>query len=185
MTEQTTQRVYTQWRTQAKIKKIDEQGQPTEGYAFGGQLVEVSPTYRKGGVNFRVRPANPVAFFAAFCYENKLIPVQLSEEELQNPTVVKDILEPIFESVKHYFPSLASPHAASDTETEPNLTNGFSFNIPQKLVEVVGKTQSTPTARSVSGLFGGGMATNGTNLDAIQKKLEQIRGRNGAAKKKS
>lgn len=183
-TTQNPVRTYTQWRTQAKVKKIDEQGQPVEGHAFGGQMVAVSPTYRKGGVNFRVRPVNPVAFFAAFCYENKLIPEQLTEEECQQPMAL-EILEPLFEATKHVFPSLASPHAASDTETTPSLANGFSFNIPQKMVEIVGTIQSTPTSRAMNGMFGSGAPTNEANLDAIQKKIEQMRSRNGTAKKKS
>ena len=182
MTTQTAQRTYTQWRTQAKIKKLDEHGQPTTDYAFGGQLVAVSPTYRKGGVNFRIRPANPVAFFAAFCYENKLIPDQLTEGECQQPMAL-EILEPLFEATKHVFPSLASPHAASDTETQPNLANGFSFNIMQKLVEVVGTLQSTPANRAMNGMFSGTVSANGTNLDAIQKKLQQLRKQNSSSKK--
>jgi len=92
-----TTRQYPQWNARGKIRKIDEEGNvvPRE-YSFGGEVCRISPRFQKSGSNYRVRPERAAAFFAAFCYENQLLPAALTPEESATDWGL-EILEPLWE----------------------------------------------------------------------------------------
>lgn len=165
------------WNQRARIKRVTTEGNlvPNE-YACGGEAVRVSPRHVKNGVNFRVRPENPVAFFAGWCYEAGLLPTRLTPEECEQEAV-QAILDELWEAHKHHFSKLESPFAACDTATVPSPRTGFSFNIAQFLVEPLGTVHSSKGNGAAS--FGGHVPTNGQNLDAIRKKIEDLRAKSG------
>lgn len=176
-------RQFPSWNLRARIRKVDEAGDIVkEQYAFGGQTVRVSPRYQRNGSNFRVRPEDPVAFFAAFCFEQGLLPTQLTAEECKSGWAL-ELLEPLWEENKYQFPKLESPFAACDDATEPSLRVGYSFNISQALVEQLGAARTTHERPMFRPAVNG--QANPQNLDALRRKIEEQRARatsaNGAA----
>jgi hypothetical protein len=165
------------WKLRAKIKRVNAEGNliPNE-YACGGEAVRVSPRFVKNGVNFRVRPENPALFFALYCYERGVLPIRLSPAECQEEWAL-EILDEFWEENKHRFPKLESPFAASDTATTPSPRTGFSFNIPQFLVEPIGTVHSSKTNGAAA--FSGPVPTNGENHEALRKKIEELRAKAG------
>src|SRR5947207_1633778 len=90
-------RDYPAWNTRAKIRKIDETGNVLQGqFAYGGEVVRVSPRYQKNGTNFRVRPERPAAFFAAWCHEFNLLPSPLTAEEAESAAGL-ELLQPLWD----------------------------------------------------------------------------------------
>lgn len=90
----TLRREYPNRNQRGRIKKVDPQGNVLEGqYAYGGEVVRVSPRYQKNGTNYRIRPERPAAFFAAWCFENSLLPTPLTPEEAETPAGL-EMLEP-------------------------------------------------------------------------------------------
>jgi hypothetical protein len=174
-----TRREYPNWNMRGRIKKLDPQGNVLEGqYAYGGEAVRVSPRYQKNGTNFRVRPERPAAFFAAWAFENGLLPTQLTPEEAESPAGL-ELLQPLFDAYKSYFPKLESPFAACDQSTEPSLKVGFSYNIYQVLVEQIGSVKpvnGTSTALSTPVLGKGSTA-----LDSLKTQIESMRSRAATA----
>lgn len=171
-------REYPNWNTRGRIKKVDEAGNIVEGqYAFAGECVRVSPRFQRGGMNFRVRPERPAVFFAAWAHEVGLLPTPLTPEECDQDWAF-ELLEPLFETNKGAFYKLESPFAASDLSTQPSLRVGFSFNIPQVLVEGIGTVRGTNgaaghrTSRPVT--------NNGQAVAAILEKIQAMRARAGA-----
>lgn len=172
-------RQFPNWHQRGRIRKVDEAGDIVQGqYAFGGEAVRVSPRYQKNGANYRVRPERPVAFFAAYCFENGLLPTQLTPEECEANWVL-DLLEPIWDANKHQFPKLESPYAACDQATEPSLRTGFSFNVPQVLVEQLGTVRSTQANPSFRPHANG--SSNSQQLEAARRKIEEMRARAATA----
>jgi hypothetical protein len=172
-------RDYPTWNTRARIRKVDESGNVVQGqYAYGGEHVRVSPRYQKNGTNFRVRPERPAVFFAAWAFENGLLPTALTPEEAESPAGL-ELLQPLFDEYKGYFSKIESPFAACDQATEPSLKVGFSFNIYQVLVEPAGSVKpvnGAARALSMSPVGNGDVAR-----DAIKKKIEEMRSRTATA----
>src|SRR4051794_32976773 len=99
----TTQKQYPQWNTRGRKKKKDEEGNLVQGeHSFGGEIVRVSPRFQKNGNNFRVRPERPAAFFAAYCYENGLLPERLTAEEAESDWGM-ELLEPLWQENQGQF----------------------------------------------------------------------------------
>lgn len=163
------------WNQRGKIKKVSPAGEiiPNE-YAFGGEVVHISPRYQKNGQNYRVRPERPAVFFAAWCFENGLLPTPLTPEEAESQAGL-DLLQPLFETYRQYFPKMESPYAACDQGTEPSLKVGFSFNIYQVLVEQIGSVKpvnGSSTALPIPA------STNGRSaLDSLKSQIEAMRSR--------
>jgi hypothetical protein len=169
-------REYPNWALRAKIKKVDEAGNIVEGqYGFGGEVVRVSPRYQKHGTNYRVRPERPAAFFAAFLQEGGVLPTLLTSEECGQEWVL-ELLDPLWEQYKAYFPKLESPYAACDSTVVPSHRVGFSFNILQVLVEPIGTAHGSNGKQSFRPLANG--STNASVLDTIRKRIEEMRARN-------
>lgn len=172
-------REYPNWNQRGRIKKVDPQGNVLEGqYAYGGEVVRVSPRYQKNGTNFRVRPERPAAFFAGWAFENGLLPTPLTPEEAETPAGL-EMLEPLFDTYKSYFPKLESPYAACDASTQPSLKVGFSFNVYQVLVEQIGSVK--PVGGSSSTMARPVVGNPGSALDLLKKKIEDMRSRTQAA----
>lgn len=166
------------WQQRGKIKKVDPHGNLVPGeYAFAGEIVEISPRYQKHGQHFRVRPIRPAVFFAAFCFENGLLPEQLTPEECQQEWALQ-LLDPLWEQCKGYFHKLESPNAACDTMTVPSHRVGFSFNILQVLVDPIGAVKNAAGATGPHPLP---VSAIGSTLDAAKKKIEEMRARTPAA----
>src|SRR5262249_13671119 len=130
-----------------RIKRVDSHGNVIENeYAFGGEFVRISPRFTRGGQHFRVRPERPAMFFMFWCYEHSLLPTPLTAEECEADWAI-EILEFLWNTEKQAFYKLESPFAACDS-TQPSPRVGFSFCLPQVLVEEVGSVRSngTPTA---------------------------------------
>lgn len=165
-------REYPNWNTRAKVRKVDEAGNVVQGqYGCGGELVRVSPRYQKNGTNYRIRPERPAIFFAAWAFEHGLLPMQLTPEECEQEDVLQ-LLEQLWEACKGHFPKLESPYAACDDATVPSLRVGFSFNIPQLLIESVGSVKPTP------GTSGNSIPGPNTDLAiALRQKVDQLRAR--------
>ncbi len=169
-------RAWPHWNLRGRVKRVDSHGNVVENeYAFSGEFVRISPRFQRGGQHFRVRPERPAAFFAAWCYENSLLPTPLTPEECEQDWAL-ELLDPLWAANKHLFYKLESPFAACDHETQPSHRNGFSFNIAQVLVEEAGAVRGNGTAR---GMLGGAVASNGQSHDALRKKIEEMRGRAG------
>jgi hypothetical protein len=165
-------RVYPNWYTRARVRKADAQGTVTDGHAFNGELVAVSPRFQRNGMNYRVRPERPAAFFAAFCYENGLLPELLTPEEAASDWGLK-LLEPLWLRHKNVFMLLGSPFAACD-DTVPDLRVGFSFNIRQKVIEVVGSIKPS-AARSTFRPAVVGQPNGAIDLEAARATIAAMR----------
>lgn len=168
-------REFPNWNTRARIKKVDEQGNILEGqYAFGGEAVRVSPRFQKNGQHYRIRPERPAAFFAAFLHEAGVLPTALTAEESEQEWAL-ELLEPLWEQYKQYLFKLESPYAASDHATTPSLRVGYSFNIPQTLIEPLGSVR-TAAVRPTGGpaIIG---ASSAQLHDVLRKKIEEMRAR--------
>lgn len=175
----TLRREYPNWNQRARIKKVDPQGNVLEGqYAYGGEVVRVSPRYQKNGTNYRIRPERPAAFFAAWCFENSLLPTPLTPKEAESPAGL-EMLEPLFDAYKGYFPKMESPYAASDQATAPSLKVGFSFNILQVLVESIGSLK--PVGGAPSAMVRPVVGTPSSALDLLKKKIDDMRARTQAS----
>jgi hypothetical protein len=173
-------REYPNWNQRGRIKKTDGEGKILPGeFAFAGEVVRVSPRYQKNGTNFRVRPERPAYFFSQFLVENGLLPVPLTPEECEAEWAL-ELLDPLWEQYKGYFPKLESPFAASDTTVVPSHRVGFSFNIQQLLVEPIGmvKTNGKPAFRTAVN----GSAPNPSIFDAMRKRIEEQRAKAAATK---
>jgi hypothetical protein len=176
----TTRRDWPAWHQRGKIRKVAPNGDVLEGYAFNGEFVAISPRYQRNGQNYRVRPERPAAFFAAFCFENSLLPELLTAAECEQERALA-LLDSLWDKAKHRFAALSSPYAASDGGTVPNHRLGFSFNILQVLVEhqgsvrpVGGKPTFRPALNGVS---------PGVDLEAARQTILAMRARanNGTA----
>jgi hypothetical protein len=169
-------RQYPNWNLRAKVRKTDDQGNilPNE-YAFGGEIVRVSPRFQKHGTNFRIRPERPAFFFMQFCVENGLLPVALTAEECESE-IGLEILQPLFETYKQYLPRIESPFAACDQVTEPSLKEGFSFCILQVLVDQIG-TVRTAANRSTPRPTPSPSTTTAGAFDNIKKRIDEMRAR--------
>ncbi len=168
-------REFPNWNQRGRIKKVSPEGNVLEGqYAYGGEIVRVSPRYQKNGTNFRVRPERPAVFFAAWAFENGLLPTPLTPEEAESQAGL-ELLQPLFETYRHYFPKMESPYAACDQGTEPSLKVGFSFNIYQVLVEQIG---SVKPVNGNSAALPIPASTNGRSaLDSLKSQIEAMRSR--------
>jgi len=168
-------REFPHWNAQGRIKKVDQEGNVVEGqYAFGGELVRISPRFQKHGTNYRVRPERPAAFFAEFLFENGLLPTALTAEECEQEWAL-ELLDPLWETYKGYFPKLESPYAACDLATTPSHRLGFSFNLPQILVEETGLVRTNvarPAFRPVSN-----GSVNGSVFAQLKKRIDEERSR--------
>jgi len=171
-------REFPHWNAQGRIKKVDESGNVLEGqYAFNGELVRISPRFQRNGTNYRVRPEHPAAFFSAFLFENGLLPTALTPEECEQEWCL-ELLDPLWEQYKGYFPKLESPYAACDLATTPSHRVGFSFNLMQILVEEIGSVR-TNVARPAFRPSANG-TSNPQAVEAIRKRIAEMRARNGA-----
>lgn len=170
-------REYPQWHAQGKLKKADAAGNILEGqYACNGEIVAISPRYQKNGVNYRVRPERPAAFFAAFLFEHGLLPELLTpEESTQNWAL--ELMEPLWERFKTRFPLLGSPFAASDILTVPSLRVGYSFNIAQVLIEHIGSLKPTSGRPSTYITTNGNGHSNPVDLEAARRTILAMRAR--------
>lgn len=167
-------RQYPNWNLRAKIRKVDEQGNILpDQYAFGGEAVRVSPRFQRNGANYRIRPERPAYFFMQFCVENGLLPVPLTQEECDSQAGL-DILQPLFDSYKQYLPRLESPFAASDQATEPSLKDGFSFCIPQPLVDQIGTVRTTASRATPRPMINGS-APSASVFENIKRQIEAMR----------
>ena len=164
-------RPFPNWNIRAKIRKTDEQGNvlPNE-YAFGSEPVRVSPRFQKNGANYRIRPERPAYFFAQFCVENGLLPVNLTPEECETDTGL-EILQPLFDSYKQYLPKL---HGATDQFSEPSLKEGYSFCIPQILVDQIGTIRTTANRTTPRPMINGS-APSSSVFESIKKRIEEMR----------
>lgn len=168
-------REYPNWNTRARIRKVDEAGNLVQGqYAYGGEVVRVSPRYQKNGANFRIRPERPAVFFATWCFEKGLLTTLLTPAECEQEDVLQ-ALDTLWEGYKGYFPKLESPFAACDLSTQPSLRTGFSFTIAQVLVEAMGIVKAMPGTSTVS--VPGPNAGLSDIADALKQKVEQMRAR--------
>ena len=173
---QSTRREWPAWYQRAKVRKVDAKGNVLEdAYAANGEVVAVSPRYQKAGVNFRVRPERPAAFFAAWCHENGLLPELLTPEECEQEWALA-LLDPLWAKNRYRFPVLGSPFAACDAQTVPSHRVGFSFNILQVLVEHLDSLRS---AAGKATTFRPGMNghSNGADLEAARRVIEAMRAR--------
>ena len=159
------------WNLRAKIKRVNAEGKliPNE-YACGGEFVRVSPRFVKGGRTYRVRPERPAMFFMFWCLEHGLLPTPLTAEECEADWAV-EILDFIWNAEKHSFFKLASPFASCDHATQPSHRVGFSFCVPQVLVEEVGSVRGNGTPRAMIGA----VPSNGQSLEAMKRKIEEMR----------
>jgi hypothetical protein len=170
-------REFPNWNLRGKIRKVDDQGNIVEGqYAYGGELVRVSPRYQKNGTNYRVRPERPASFFAQFCVEHGLLPTALTAEEAESDLGM-EILQPLWDSYKSFLPKLESPYAACDVATEPSLKVGFSFCVMQILIEQIGSIRPSGTKPMLK-VSVNGSAPGPVILDSLRKKIEEMRARN-------
>jgi hypothetical protein len=165
------------WNLRGRIKRISSQGDIIENeYAFGGEFVRISPRFQRGGQNYRVRFERPAAAFAAWLFEQSILPTRLSPEEAESEWGM-EFLDPFWSKYKGHFFKLESPNAACDLGTRPSHRSGFSFCILQVLVEEVG------SIRSSNGSHGGMMLAhaqgNGENHEALRKKIEEMRAKAG------
>lgn len=165
------------WNLRGRIKRVSSQGDIIENeYAFGGEFVRISPRFQRGGQNYRVRPERPAAFFAAWLYEQGILPTRLTPEEAESEWGL-EMLDPFWAKYKGHFYKLESPNAACDVGTQPSHRTGFSFCILQVLVEEAG------SIRSSNGSHGGMMIAhaqgNGENHDALRQKIEAMRAKAG------
>jgi hypothetical protein len=164
------------WNLRAKIKRVNAEGNliPNE-YAFGGEFVRISPRFVKGGRTYRVRFEKPAAAFAAWLWEQDILPTRLTPEEAESEWGL-ELLDPLWAKYKGHFFKLESPNAAIDTATMPSHRTGFSFCILQALVEQVG------SVRSSNGSHGGMMIAhvqgNGDH-EALRKRIEELRAKAG------
>jgi hypothetical protein len=174
-------REFPNWNTRAKIRKVDPEGNivPNE-YAFGGEIIRVSPRFQKNGTNYRVRPERPAYFFMFFCLENKLLPTALTIEECESEAGL-EILQPLWDAYKGSFAKLESPYAACDRSTEPSLKVGFSFNIFQAVVESIGTVRSNNTKPTLHPAVNGS-APNSSTSESIFKRIQEMRARAAANK---
>jgi hypothetical protein len=174
-------RDYPQWNQRGKIKKVDEHNNVVEGqHACAGEVVRVSPRYQKNGMNYRIRPERPAAFFAAFLHEGGVLPTLLTAEECAQEWAL-ELLDPLWEEFKHHFNKLESPFAASDTNTTPSHRTGFSFNILQVLIEDIGTVRAT-TSRPTFRPGVNGSAPNAAMIDSIRRRIEEARAKNSSTK---
>lgn len=169
-------REFPNWAMRGRLKKVDDDGNVLEGqHACGGELVRISPRFQRNGQHYRIRPERPAAFFAAFLHEGGVLPTALSPEECEQEWAL-DLLDPLWEQYKGHFYKLESPLAACDGGTVPSHRVGFSFNVLQVLIEHVGTVKANgprpPTAKTISA-----GATNPSSIDAIRKKIEEMRAR--------
>ena len=170
-------REFPHWNSQGRIKKVDDQGNVLEGqYACNGELVRISPRFQRHGTNYRVRPERPAAFFAAWAFENGLLPTALAAEECEQEWAL-ELLDPMWEQYKGYFFKLESPYAACDLATVPSHRVGFSFNVMQVLVEGIG-TVRTNVARPAFRPSANG-TTNASMFERMKTRIEEMRARNG------
>jgi hypothetical protein len=161
------------WNMRGRIKRVDSHGNVIEGeYAFGGEFVRVSPKYVKGGRTYRVRPERPAMFFMFWCYEHTLLPTPLTAEECEAGWAV-EILDWLWNANKHVFYKLESPFAACDHATQPSHRVGFSFCIPQILVEETGSVRGSKGGHG--GMMPAHVQGNGENHEALRKKIEEMR----------
>jgi hypothetical protein len=159
-----------------RIKRVDPDGNVIENeYAFGGEFVRISPRFTRGGQHFRVRPERPAMFFMYWCYEHSLLPTPLTAEECEADWAV-EILDWLWNAEKHAFYKLESPFAACDHATQPSHRIGFSFCVLQILVEEVGSVRSNGTPRAMIGA----VPSNGQSLEAVKRKIEEMRAKSGA-----
>lgn len=173
-------RQYGGWHARGKIKKTDPQGNILDSqFAFNGEIVQISPRFQRSGTNYRVRFENPPAAFAAFLFENGLLPELLASEEA-NQEWAMALMDGLWAKTKYRFPALASPHAASDSLSVPSHRNGFSFNVLQVLIEHLGSVRPvsarTPSFRpAING------AVPGVDLEAARQVIAAMRARGGEA----
>lgn len=169
------------WHARGKIKKTDPAGNILDGqYAFGGEVVQISPRFQRfSGQNFRVRFEDPAAAFAAFLFENGLLPELLSPAEANQEWALA-LMDQFWDKVKYRFPALASPHAASDTMTVPSHRNGFSFNVLQVLIEHLGSVRPV-SARSPAFRPAVGGGVPGVDLEAARQVIAAMRARSAEA----
>lgn len=118
----------TNWTAQGKIRK-------TGGYACGGELVRISPRFRQGGTSFRVAPEKPAAYFAAWCVDNAVLPTPMTADEAQSDAGLQ-ILAPLFQACLQYFEGIEP--TGQEPNSIPDLTSGYSYLVPQVLVERLG-----------------------------------------------
>jgi hypothetical protein len=165
------------WNLRGRIKKVSSQGDIIENeFAFGGEYVRISPRFVKGGRTYRVRPERPAMFFMFWCFEHGLLPTPLTAEECEADWAV-EILDWLWNAEKHAFYKLESPFAACDHATQPSHRVGFSFCVPQVLVEEVGSVRSNGTPRA---MISSAVPSNGQSLEAMKRKIEEMRAKAGA-----
>jgi hypothetical protein len=173
-------RQYGGWHARGKIKKTDPAGNILDGqYAFNGEVVQISPRFQRSGQNYRVRFENPAAAFAAFLFENGLLPELLSPAEANQEWALA-LMDGLWAKTKYRFPALASPHAASDSLSVPSHRNGFSFNVLQVLIEHLGSVRPV-SARSPAFRPAVGGAVPGVDLEAARQVIAAMRARSAEA----
>jgi hypothetical protein len=173
-------RQYGGWHARDKIKKTDPAGNILDGqYAFGGEVVQISPRFQRSGTNYRVRFENPAAAFAAFLFENGLLPELLSPAEANQEWALA-LMDGLWAKTKYRVPALASPHAASDSLSVPSHRNGFSFNVLQVLIEHLGSVRPV-SARSPAFRPAVGGAVPGVDLEAARQVIAAMRARSAEA----
>lgn len=170
-------RQFPSWNMRACVRKTDDQGNILDENAYNGEIVRVSPRYQRHGVNFRVRPERPAAFFAAYCYEQGLLPTLLSPDECQQEWAL-ELLDSLWEDNKFAFAGLESPYAACDQGTTPSHRIGFSFVVLQILVQQLGAVRSVP-GKPTFRPTGNGTSSH-QDMDAIRRRIEEQRARGAA-----
>lgn len=161
------------WTTRAKVRKATTSGEvvPNE-FSFGGELVRVSPRFRNtGNGNFRVSPERPAAFFAAFCVENAIIPAMTAEEAESDAG--REVLAPVFAACVQYFHGLEPTGTEKDSQAD--LKTGFSFLVPQVLVQKIGFADVASRA-AIQPTVNAALAAD------VAKKLEEMRAKATAKK---
>lgn len=173
-------REYPNWAMRGRLKKVDDEGNVLDAQsACGGEMVRISPRFQRNGQHYRIRPERPAAFFAAFLHESGVLPTALTPEECDEPWAL-ELLDPLWEQYKGHFYKLESPFAACDGNTVPSHRLGFSFNVPQILVDHVGTVKSNGPRPLTNKAVSVGPA-NSSVADAIRKRIEEMRARTGKA----
>jgi hypothetical protein len=170
-------RAWPHWNMRGRVKRVSSQGDVIENeYAFGGEYVRISPRFVKGGRTYRVRFERPAAAFAAWLYEQSILPTRLSPEEAESEWGL-ELLDPLWAKYNGHFYKLESPNAACDVGTQPSLREGFSFCISQILVEEVGSVRGSNGSQG--GMMPAHVQGNGENHEALRKRIEEMRAKAG------